>query len=314
MALAQSELDRIRALPLEQILTAAGLHPDPADRHQWRGPGMRISLGTGTKAGKWYDHEAQRGGGGAIDLAIHVTGATYREAVTWLGGAMDQEQFHPSAPPPTAEAPEPGQRSTPPAPDPEKLPQVRQYLIQRRGLAPELVEWLIHHNRLYADGRGNAVFRYGLGAELDQGAELRGTTAKPFHGYRGIKSAFLLPPKPEAPPVLAVVEGAIDALSYRQLYPGRGVASVAGGCSDDVLRRIARLARDAGWRLIAAFDRDPPGERMAQRLQQAAVAAGLAVERQYAIGKDWNDDLTQRTTAVTEDESQDPNPSFFFPQ
>jgi len=38
-------------------------------------------LTTGTK---WYDTRAKRGGGGAIDLAIHLCGLSFVEAVKYL--------------------------------------------------------------------------------------------------------------------------------------------------------------------------------------------------------------------------------------
>lgn len=316
---------QLRALPLPPVLEAAGLHQDPHDAHQWKGGGMRISLAKGGEIGKWFDHEAGKGGFGAIDLAIHVTGSTYKDAVAWLGGAVGAEAVQADAlyqaQRSTAEALQQGQKAAPPDPAPSRLDQVRQYLIKDRGLAPNLVEWLIHTNRLYADARGNAVFRYGKG----EGVELRGTIpGKPFHGYRGVKSFFIIPPAKDATE-LAVVESAIDALSYRQLHPGRGVVATGGGTSADVLFEIATFAKDRGLRLIAAFDNDSAGYGHTAALRLAAARAYPEIYDQAKLtalvereepkgGKDWNDQLLAQIRAKSAVPAPTPTPTSSFPQ
>lgn len=311
------ESARVRALSLPHVLAAAGLALDPDDKNQWKGLGMRISLGQGAKQGTWFDHEAQKGSGGAIDLAMHLTGASYRDAVAWLGGAVGDdavqaEALH-QAQRSTSEALAQGKKSAPPPPAPERLPQVRKYLTQDRGLAPELIEWMIRKELLYADGRGNAVFKYGVDGE---GVELRGTIPdKPFHSYRGVKSWFYIPPKGSASE-LAVCESAIDALSYRQLHPGRGVIAVAGGVSDEILRSIAKEAKERGHSLIAAFDADEEGRKYSARLRRAAVPVDLQVQRHEPQGaKDWNEVLLAPPPSLDLDELLDqPLPTSSFPQ
>jgi hypothetical protein len=43
-----------------------------------------------TTGPKWYDTRARRGGGGAIDLAIHVLGLSFVDAVKHLTSEMDR--------------------------------------------------------------------------------------------------------------------------------------------------------------------------------------------------------------------------------
>jgi len=43
-----------------------------------------------TTGGKWYDTRARLGGGGAIDLAMHVLGLSFVHAVKHLTDAADQ--------------------------------------------------------------------------------------------------------------------------------------------------------------------------------------------------------------------------------
>lgn len=317
---------QLRALPLPSVLEAAGLHQDPHDAHQWKGGGMRISLAKGAEIGKWCDHEAGKGGFGAIDLAIHVTGSTYKDAVAWLGGAVGAEAVQAEAlfqtQRSTAEALQQGKKAAPPPPDPARLDQVRQYLTQQRGLAPNMVEWAIKTNRLYADARGNAVFRYGVGDRLGDGVELRGTIPdKPFHGYRGEKLPFLIPPSKDVTE-LAVVESAIDAMSYRQLHPGRGVMATGGGTSYNVLAEIAQYAKLKGLRLLAAFDNDHAGYQHRANLGLAAMHAHPEIYDQAALaalvethspqGKDWNDQLLAQLRAKAP--APAPAPASSFPQ
>lgn len=305
----RQEAARVRDIPLTTVLESAGLYVDPDDRHQWRGPGMRISVGVGGKDGKWYDHEAGRGGGGAIDLALHVTGnADFRAAVAWLGGSVGQEAIESaamhSAREQVREASTHPVKSAPPDPDPSRIPQVRQYLTEARAIAPQLVDWAITTGRLYADARGNAVFRYGENAE---GVELRGTTGKPFNGWRGPKQAALFDIPAREPQAVAVVESAIDAISYYQLHPTHTVVATGGGCSDEALVAAARIAHQAGLPLLAAFDRDATGEKYTIRLARCAGFVGgpdaTAPTREMPKGKDWNEDLQAMAARRTSPEA-----------
>lgn len=295
------EADRVRDIPLPDVLRSAGLSPDPADKKQWRGDGLRISV----DGAKWFDHEAQKGGGGAIDLAIHITGARFRDAVAWLGGSFDPAAVEAAAAHRAVEAArteaaaalKDGSKAGPPAPDDETWPRVRQYLVEKRALKGSMIDWC--HDKLkkvYSDSRNNAVFVYGFTTKPDQ-VELRGTGKKPFHGFRGAKdSIFYLPPGQNAPKRLAVVESAIEALSYRQLNQSHRVVAVGGGCSDLVLRDVAELARKDGLTLVAAFNADQPGEKFSQRLESHAFGIEFIRERPKR-GKDWNEYLQLRAKA-----------------
>jgi hypothetical protein len=195
--------DTLRAIPLATVLTYRGAERDRSDRAKWhteRGP---ISV-TGEKFWNWT---LQRGGGGAIDLVMHLADTSYGPACQWLEqhlgtrGTCFQPAnrgvgFQPAEPvrkPPWGEAdrrcPRPasvatndldGDRSSrrlllPPRDD-RRLPRVRAYLERQRGLPSYLLDPLIASGKLYADSRSNAVFLLVSGrAEQPVGAELRGT-------------------------------------------------------------------------------------------------------------------------------------------
>ncbi|MDV7391453.1 hypothetical protein RZS08_08880, partial [Arthrospira platensis SPKY1] len=61
------QADAVRAIPLEVVLTSWGAKRDRYDRSRWQTPRGPLSV-SGTKFFNWH---ASRGGGGAIDLAMH---------------------------------------------------------------------------------------------------------------------------------------------------------------------------------------------------------------------------------------------------
>ncbi len=93
--------------------------------------------------------------------------------------------------------------------------------------------------------------------------------------------------------VIAVVEGAVDALSWEALARGRGVEGFALGLPGvSTATRLApgwtRLVR--GRRCIVALDGDAAGERASTDLQALLTADAARVEVRAPVeGKDWND-------------------------
>ena len=289
------ESARVRSMPLDDVLELYGLPKDPDDKKQWKGEGMRITI----KGSKWFDHEAQKGGGGAIDLAMHLTASDFTGAVAWLGSNIGsgtiQAEYLATAKDRIKTAMQEPIKSAPPEPCAANLGKVKDYLIKTREIAPEMVNWLEKNNYLYADNRANAVFRYGTSDEkLGEGVEIRGTGTKTFQGYRGFKSVFMIPSKGNTKR-LGVAEGAIDAISYKQLVQDDEVAmaAVAGGVSEQVLMNIVAVAKSENFSLISAFDNDKAGMKYHERLSAHAKREGVQVERHVPPNglKDWNDAL-----------------------
>jgi hypothetical protein len=86
-------LARLRNLPLEEILPALAIYckADPTyaplkdpHSHRWH---VRSACGEYeilTTGPKWYDTRQKKGGGGAIDLAMHLLQVPFVEAVKQL--------------------------------------------------------------------------------------------------------------------------------------------------------------------------------------------------------------------------------------
>lgn len=272
--------DRLRAIPLEEVLQATGAEQDRHDKAKWHTSQGVLSV-TGAKFMNWHQGV---GGGGAIDLVIHVYGFGFKDALDWL--SCHFHRYTTSLAPPLPRRPD----FRLPEYDAHYITQVRRYLVQTRGLAPSRLEPLVASGRLYADARGNAVFLL-LGKEnRPVGAELRGTTARSWRGMAagsrkdlGYFSVF-------APHATAVVlcESAIDAISCSALHPHCLCLSTSGARANPAwLPSIIQHRRE----VYCGFDSDPTGDAMAH----AMIDRYPTVRRLRPPLHDWNDVLRSRT-------------------
>lgn len=272
---------QVRSTPLEAVLRLSGAQPDRHDRRKWHTAQGVLSV-TGAKFMNWT---RAQGGGGAIDLVMHLHRLGFAQAVQWLAHSfpipLGSSEFQPTSLQSALVLPRP---------DPSKLCHVRQYLCQQRRLPSAVLEPLIASGDLYADRHANAVFVL-LGKEKQPvGAELRGTTARPWRGLaRGSRKDlgfFALPAEPR--PGLVLVESAIDAISCFALHPDRRCLSTAGARPNP--RWLAGLLNQGGP-VFCGFDADPTGEHMAQ----AMIALHPEVQRLRPPEHDWNDVLKARS-------------------
>ncbi len=271
----QARADQMRAVPLAAVLDRSGAVPDRADPHKWHTAQGVLSV-TGAKFINW---RLGQGGGGAIDLVMHLQGLGFGQALEWL-----EAHFASSAIPPASTPPRLPLRL--PLPVPEHLAQVRRYLVEQRRLPTALLDPLIQAGSLYADARANAVFLLRDPRGRPVGAELRGTGPLPWRGMapgsRKDLGAFAIPDAPLHACVLC--ESAIDALSCHALHPSARCLSTAGARPNPAwLTNL--LAHPEP--IFCGFDADDTGEAMAQ----AMIARHPSIRRLRPTAKDWNDVL-----------------------
>src|SRR3989304_5195950 len=72
--------DRVRGIPLQEVLLLTGAKRDRYDKAKWHTPKGAISC----TAAKFMNWNQGVGGGGAIDLAMHLNGLDFKAAVEWL--------------------------------------------------------------------------------------------------------------------------------------------------------------------------------------------------------------------------------------
>jgi len=267
--------DQLRAVPLESVLRLCGAQPDPHDKHKWHTSQGVLSI-TGVKFMNW---NRGVGGGGAIDLVIHLHRVTFKDALDWLARHF---------PGPTAQIGQPAPKHILqlPPPDHDQLGRVRHYLLAQRRLPSVLIDSLIQLGTLYADHRANAVFVLLGKNNTPVGAELRGTAP---HCWRGMAPGskkdlgfFSIPNT--ALPAIILCESAIDAISCFALHPQYRCLSTAGARPDP--RWLGPLL-DQGHRVYCGFDTDATGEAMAR----AMIALYPSVQRLTPPQHDWNDAL-----------------------
>ena len=284
------QADAVRALPLEAVLRHWGAERDRRDRTQWRTEQGPLTV-TGAQFFNWHRHE---GGGGAIDLVMHLSGRDVGEAVAWL------QQHLGSAPAAAPSSPACSRASSSlahiqatsgglrlPAANLVKLAHVRRYLTEERSLAAGILEPLIDAGKVYADGRGNAVFLMVAGkANRAIGAELRGTGKRVWRGLapgtRKDGGYFWIGARGSQQ--IALCESAIDAISCFQLDSARICISTAGARPDPPWLHPL-LAR--GYDIYCGFDDDAPGNTVACRM----IARHPSIKRLRPPAHDWNDAL-----------------------
>jgi hypothetical protein len=278
----------VREVPLETVLLLRGAVRDPCDRSKWHTEQGPLSI-TGPKFINWH---REAGGGKAIDLVMHLAEVDFRTAVAWLEQHVAVGHFAAGGAAAYAcrrELPLAQRHTTLELPVRENrmLERVLGYLTGRRCLSASLLGPLVESGRLYADGRGNAVFLLVAGkAHRPVGAELRGTGARVWRGMaagthkdwgyfwiggRGSKEIVLC-------------ESAIDAISCFQMQPERICISTSGVRANPAWLR-GLIAR--GYEIHCGFDADRPGDAAATRM----MALYSVVKRLRPSAHDWNDAL-----------------------
>ena len=279
-------VDIVRNIALVEVLERTGSTRDKFDKNKWHTCRGIISL-TGQKFMNWT---MGIGGGGAVDLVIHLEQYDFKTAVLWL-----LDNFSPSSytyPTSMVTATETDIQTTPkptlrlPHKDDNKLPRISDYLRYKRCIPLSLINALIGSGKLYADYRGNAVFLL-LGKEKKVvGAELRGTTHFPWHsmapGSRKDLGAFYV--KSPNPKKVVICESAIDAISCFTLTPNC-IAISTSGANPNPLWLLHFINK--GFEIYCGFDSDDIGDRLAQKM----IEIYPSVKRLTPDKHDWNDVL-----------------------
>jgi hypothetical protein len=322
--------DLVRQIPLEVVLTSWDAVRDRGDKSRWQTPRGPLSV-TGTKFFSW--HHSQ-GGGGAIDLVMHLGGWDASQAIGWLerhlghqvagsnpnvGTKTDADPAacsdspsgfasssrdsvppgHEHAGPPTRRGPR-LQLHLPTA-SLTHLPRVRRYLIQQRGLSATILAPLIDAAKLYADARGNAVFVMLAGKpNRPIGAELRGTGHRVWRGLAAgtrKNAGFFWIGDPSSPQIV-LCESAIDAISCFQLHTPGPDARLPTAC---LCISTAGVRPDAPWLdpLLARGYQIYCGfdaDEPGETASRQMIARHPSIQRLRPSRHDWNDVLIARNS------------------
>lgn len=297
----KATLDRLRGVPLEQILEDSGATWQ-RDKKAFGINGRLLRI----DGGKFYDLKSGSKGGGAIDLVKILQECDFTTAVQWLANQYGEasairtagasareraiEQAKQAAVAPLQAPPE----------TPENWHDAFEYLTGERALPEDLVDVLHERGDVYADDRSNVVFRrYSLRGET-VGYVLTGTGETRFKGNRGAKmdGAYCIG-VPNARTVM-ICESPIDVLSAWTLHKRGGSVNHLYVSSDgtghlcpDILRGRANI--------LSGYDNDKAGEKHHGELlaQLSELGIKTPVTRILSTAKDWNADLKNLREAET---------------
>jgi hypothetical protein len=282
--------DLVREIPLEVVLRSWDAARDQSDKSRWHTPRGPLSV-TGAKFFNWH---TSRGGGGAIDLVMHLGGWDARQAIDWLWRNYGQVAGNHRA---TSSSSTSSGLLRLPATSPARLERVRRYLRQRRCLSQEILASLVDDGKLYADDRGNAVFLMVAGKpNRPIGAELRGTGSRVWRGLAPgtCRDAGYFWIGRRDSQRIVLCESAIDAISCLQLMRQRSNRQLPTGCiciSTAGVRSGAPWLRPLlarGYSIFCGFDADEAGERASRSM----IARHPTVQRLRPPRHDWNETLT----------------------
>ena len=306
-----AEADRLREIPLRDVLQWHGLEVRP-EGISYRARDERHNIVvTGSQ---WFDNKAGVGGGGAIDLCRHLTGADFPNACRILAEEFPRSatvqhgafrSFHPLRYSQPQRAPFLELASRYAIRDDSNWPFARAYLVETRRIAGEVIDRLHDVGSIYAnDHRPNpsVVFLHRTPNGRVEGATLRDTReSSAFRPCLGDKlnAWFAVGCRNTARTVVAV-ESPIDALSYFVLRADSekdlAVVSCAGA---NVPTELMWQAYDRRQSFVVALDNDPVGERGWQKAwDETADWPGFKISSECPQRKDWNADLLASAQAL----------------
>ncbi len=280
----KSRANIVREIDLAKVLKRRGAFQDKFDKAKWH-----TSLGVISVTGPKFMNWAQGvGGGGAIDLVIHLEKFDFKTAVCWL-----EDNFSSSVQTSNEKKSLPQKSFTLPKRDDNKMPGVTNYLEHHRGIPPRIINRLTSTGKLFADYRGNAVFVLLGKGKRAVGAELRGTTNLRWRGMaKGSKKSrgfFYI--RNQASRKIVLCESAIDAISYFVLQPDCLALSTSGAHPNPAWLPI--LIR-RGFDVFCGFDSNKTGDIIAKKM----MGQYPSVKRLRPFKNDWNDVLRSKARLI----------------
>jgi hypothetical protein len=286
------EFIRIRDISLQNVFEICGYQIDYKDKYQYQGPLGRLSIQTKGGKAKFFNHDKQIEGGGAIDLVMHLEGVDFSSACAFLREHFNTAEIEKAAAHKAMQDARLAVKLPAPLPIPDQSTwaKVRDHLIKVRKLDPIAIDHLYQAGKIFSDFRNNACFRYGK-----NGIELLGTRKPVWQGFRGNKSGIFTISRGSNTQFIAICESAIDAICYAELYREASVMALIELGSNRLINTLNDyLSKD--FKVRVAFNDNQASDEVAKRLMLTLPA----VERHCPPGKgnDWNDVLIKVKASI----------------
>jgi 5S rRNA maturation endonuclease (ribonuclease M5) len=293
-------LRQLRGIPTTSILQRYGFEPHPYDKHKW----VREVAGNreviSTDGVKWKSWTSDAGGGGAIDLVMHLEQCDFLSAVSIL----QQQGYSPAEI--GISVTEAIERKEAPEPQPPKVAKDQRAFdavwrwLMSRGFPEKFAYNLLKAGIVIPTRRGryiNAWFpsENGGGEIYGITGHWRGSPA----GYEKIPIVYTVP----SPKRIIITESAIDALSAKLLFKDAITLSTSGSaCLRHLPETVSQLRQKFGdLPVLIATDWDKAGDRMAEIIQAVVPSSTRMLPVEVGLGlrkeeKDLND-VIQRMAA-----------------
>ena len=276
----RKKTEQVRNIELISLLQHLGSTNDRQDRAKWHTRQGVICV-NGQKFINW---NLGTGGGGAIDLVMHLQGINFKEAVAFLCEVFSCTPMQ-SVPNPSHS---PQQIFKLPQKNNKKLQRAVCYLRDVRCIPIQLIDQLIQSEKLYADIKGNAVFLLLGKKKRAVGAELRGTYNTQWRGMapgsqKKLGCFYIVG---ESSRKMVLCESAIDAISCAVLHPEYTAISTSGAMVNPAW--LSRFLSN-GCEILCGFDTDKTGETMATKM----INLYPSIKRLRPSKHDWNEVLQQ---------------------
>ncbi|MBD2254730.1 MobV family relaxase [Nostoc parmelioides] len=298
----RQQIQQLRDLPLEDVAWQLGLNPDWKNFNRWKGRNHIINI----HESKFYDfHPSQlHGGGGSIDLVMHVNECNFTTALAWLNqhygsSKLERASLH-WAKQQATDISTTGTtvEFTAPVKNDVQWQAVQDYLTQKRQLPVNLVQALHERGLVYADERQNAVFvMRSLLGEVN-GAFLRGTKGEDntFMGYeKGTSRSdgwfwFRMGGKKPTDEVERVVlcKSPIEAISVAVMEPSTATRTMY--LAADSPQSLPREFLENIPNVELAYGNSPSDDETTRIIQEVLSHA----RRRKPQLADWNEELKQR--------------------
>jgi hypothetical protein len=272
--------DDARNIDISGLIEKYGAKKTGANTYELNGESISI------KGQKFHNHYSDKGGGGAIDLVMHIENIDFKSAFARLSydfGSQVAKNETVLKAKLQADNLISSEKNTPisAVPSSENWPHVRNYLINKRKLDPSVIDSLHDKGIVFADSMKNACFKY------ENGVELRGTGTEKWRGFRGKKDGGIKFGNGSRSVIL--VESAIEAISIMQLHDLKGFDVVGiGGTSVEVAHKICN-----GYEtVIFALNNDAPGNKAKDEISKLLKCEIDELSPEF--GGDWNEVLQMK--------------------
>lgn len=269
--------ERYKDIRLDLVLERLEAVPNQdGDSSKWKIEGVGNII---VKGQRWQNVNTEKDKGyGGPSLVAHAKRFEFRtQGLKWMMKEFGEEFGDDVL---AGEIQEGPKAFNPPERFPETSPKIVDYLVRERSLPAHLVEELVAGGSVYGshpwnEERGRYLTFINRCVFLGPAsAELRDTTPDGFkgccEGSQNHGSGFSVRPVAEvAEHLVAMTEAAIDAISYRALFPGRFVMSTNGAGRFTLQYRVAREAVERGFGVRMALDADLAGDIPSQKIFNA---------------------------------------------